>query len=369
MTNTDLKCVVNFLKHHESESETSDNTLGKYFDSCLKLCDLVESCDLPTGDSEFQDAVATCIKSLEKCTLMVNELNLFSSNETIEEIQTSSLKYLLLPALLGSLKLKIQNKEMAKNLENIKIAETYFHDFLHRCKNYEICRISFLDKCQEELLDDAESNRTKTPIVPTVSDLAATRQRKIELYKEKKKLQAREKELKPALERKDAEEYIREYYLVLLERWIVTVIEELDNTKREKPILESIVHRVSSKCTENLVEKKKKPETKPLKPFIITKDEIQKRVFGMGYPSLPVMTIDDFYRQRFEKYVEDQKSATSASLQDRALKGEADEKEVEEIHKEELLEKDDPEALQKARNWDDWKEDNPRGSGNRKNKG
>ncbi|GFT42119.1 immunoglobulin-binding protein 1, partial [Nephila pilipes] len=108
----------------------------------------------------------------------------------------------------------------------------------------------------------------------------------------------------------------------------------------------------------------------PLKPFIITKDAIQKQVFGLGYPSIPVMTIDDFYRQKFQKMVEEQKqNRKGQSLQDSAFAGTGLNKEAEDIHNEELLEKDDPITLMKARQWDDWKDENPRGSGNRYNKG
>ena len=32
-----------------------------------------------------------------------------------------------------------------------------------------------------------------------------------------------------------------------------------------------------------------------MKPFILVKSELQKRVFGAGYPSLPTMTLDEFY--------------------------------------------------------------------------
>ena len=31
------------------------------------------------------------------------------------------------------------------------------------------------------------------------------------------------------------------------------------------------------------------------RPFIVTKDKLQKAIFGAGYPSVPVMSIDEFY--------------------------------------------------------------------------
>jgi immunoglobulin-binding protein 1 len=43
------------------------------------------------------------------------------------------------------------------------------------------------------------------------------------------------------------------------------------------------------------------PSKKPLKPVIITKDQAMKQVFGAGYPSLPVLTVDEFYEQRVKQ--------------------------------------------------------------------
>lgn len=49
--------------------------------------------------------------------------------------------------------------------------------------------------------------------------------------------------------------------------------------------------------TKEPVRKPKNPPV-PLRPYIITKNETQKAVFGLGYPSLPIYTVDEFYEQR-----------------------------------------------------------------------
>lgn len=36
----------------------------------------------------------------------------------------------------------------------------------------------------------------------------------------------------------------------------------------------------------------------PFRPFIITKDQLQKKVIGAGYPSLPTLTVEEFYEQK-----------------------------------------------------------------------
>lgn len=43
------------------------------------------------------------------------------------------------------------------------------------------------------------------------------------------------------------------------------------------------------------------PIKKGLNPVIITKDLAMKQVFGAGYPSLPVLTVDEFYEQRVKQ--------------------------------------------------------------------
>ena len=43
------------------------------------------------------------------------------------------------------------------------------------------------------------------------------------------------------------------------------------------------------------------PKKEPMKPYILTRDVIQAKVMGQGYPSLPVYTIDEFYDQLTDK--------------------------------------------------------------------
>lgn len=362
MSKKNLPTLLDTLKNWQNEPEPSHDILGRTFDICLKICDLIEDSDLPSNENLFQESVRICITSLEKCTRMVNALDLFSSNEAIEEVETSSIKYLLLPALLGNLNLTLQSKELSQRYKFLEISEVYFRDFILRCKHYELSKRQLINKYENEMLEELDSDENMMK-KQTVMDLMALRENKIQQYRLRKQLKDRENELKLVLERQDVEEYIREYYLLILERWMLTAVEELSNIKSEKSVIKGMVDEKDSSKPSTPI----KSEIKPLKPIIITKNEIQKKVFGLGYPSLPVMTIDDFYRQRFEKMVNEHKSSDK-SLQDMAMTGATD-KDEEEIQKEVLLDKDDFETLQNARAWDDWKDDNPRGSGNRKNKG
>lgn len=91
----------------------------------------------------------------------------------------------------------------------------------------------------------------------------------------------------------------------------------------------------------------------------------QAKVFGAGYPSLPTMTVDDWYEQHKKRGVlPDQGVPRKPAAEDHGDPSETDEEE-----KEKKVENDDEESLLKARNWDDWKDTHRRGYGNRHNMG
>jgi immunoglobulin-binding protein 1 len=79
--------------------------------------------------------------------------------------------------------------------------------------------------------------------------------------------------------------------------YAVQITEELNLLGKEKIILENIKKMGSMHSLACEAQKPKLPVPK-LKPIIITRDDVQKKVFGAGYPSLPVMTVEEFYDKR-----------------------------------------------------------------------
>lgn len=96
------------------------------------------------------------MKVFEKATRLVSLANVFSKNEGIEEVATNDLQYLLLPALLGSLALKLTN---AERKDVVDVAEIYFKDFLNRCNDYGLSNYQFGDKDNEK--KELERERTE----------------------------------------------------------------------------------------------------------------------------------------------------------------------------------------------------------------
>lgn len=241
---------------------------------------------------------------LEECTKLISLAGLFSTNEAIEEVPTAHIKYFLLPALLGTLSLKLC---VSHRLEVITTAETYFRDFLRRCKMYGIIDFDMPENEPEEGMTVAIVGR---PNPFDLSKMALQRNLKIQRFKEQKEMERQLAELQIGMEALNIDDDIkRNYYLTLIKSFSSQAIDELDCLVSEKEI---VVNRMSSESNENPSHGKKERANvprppppnlhphKPLMPVIITRNEVQKQVFGAGYPSLPVMTVQEFYDKRVQ---------------------------------------------------------------------
>ncbi|TDH07881.1 hypothetical protein EPR50_G00110700 [Perca flavescens] len=338
-----------------------------------KLCDLLdrgwkifEEVDIanePLGSTSIQVKVKRGISMLEEASRMVAQLDLFSRNEELEEIATADLKYLLLPALVGALTMKQTSRD--KRLEIVQTARAYFMDFLKRCKEYNTSQFELPNSTNESTSPDEESENGNLTAksVPCPSDLvsmAAQRQAKIERYRQKKELEARLSDVRRAVDSGQADDEVsRDFYLLNVRRWITVCLDEIESIDQEVEILKNM-----DGLKQGSTKQPPQPVRPPMKPFILTKDAVQAQVFGAGYPSLPTMTVDDWYEQRRNQGVlPDQAIPRKVTVED------TDAKEREEEDKERKAENDDEESLLKARNWDDWKDTNRRGYGNRHNMG
>ncbi|CAE1281737.1 IGBP1 [Acanthosepion pharaonis] len=297
-------------------------------------------------------------KNTEKAIHMTNLLHLFSDNEDIDEVSTPSLKYLLLPALLNYFTMRKVGGERLDLVKKAKRAVislfSPFFQFLSILTCLLISSLSLPFPLQE----------------PDLLGMANQRQNKIDRYKEQKKTLQEIKELRVHIEKEHVEEEVqRKYYLLLLKNWISTALDDFENIKMELEILKQMA-AMKAKGIDIAEEKKSGGfKKKPFRPFIITKDQLQKKVIGAGYPSLPTMTVEEFYEQKVKDGTF--QLPTGSSLQDWATDPDktSKDKEEEERNEEAKIEKDDAEKLSKMRNWDDWKDDVRRGDGNRMNMG
>lgn len=242
-----------------------------------------------------------------------------------------------------------------------KNSHYFSSDFLKRCKEYELCENS-----EEKRV--ATSSSTGSDEAAMLTRMVSQRNNKLEQYRKKKELQDQIKQLKMVMEREHADEdQKRDFYLQLLRLSVIDAQEELASIDQEKQILE---FQKNMQADPDFAKRHERRPVQPLKPIIITKDLAQKAVFGLGYPSLPTMTVSEFYDQRVREGIfPDPSKAKENSLQSRAMGHDtAAIEEAQDIEKETKLEEDDEETVQRARAMDEYKDDHRRGEGNRHNR-
>uniref|UniRef100_UPI003BB97FB4 immunoglobulin-binding protein 1 isoform X1 n=1 Tax=Pogona vitticeps TaxID=103695 RepID=UPI003BB97FB4 len=340
--------------------------LSELLETGWRLLEEVESGAEPSsGAPAVQRKVQRGIVLLERAARAVTELQLFSRNEELEEIPSVDLRFMLVPALLAALILKQVNPN--KRLEHVERARACFMDFLRVCKDYEV--VPFELPREPE---DSESAGTSWSSPAPASDqtalltMASNRKAKIERYKQKKELENQLASLKAFIDSgQAAEEQIREFYLLQIKKWVSTSLEEIESIDQERAILSR-----RDALKQGSARQPCQPPRPPMKPFILTRDAAQAKVFGAGYPSLATMTVDDWYEQhRKHGALPDQgiSSKGSGRCTGGVEEHQKDQEEKKNMEEEEEEERD--EAVQKAREWDEWKDTHPRGYGNRKNMG
>ncbi|XP_023325696.1 immunoglobulin-binding protein 1b isoform X2 [Eurytemora carolleeae] len=276
--------------------DKNEESLSEMFDRGLGLQEEIENSPEPSNSPEYQNKVKKGILILEDATRFVSSLDLFSRNENYKELETSHLKYFLLPVLLADLNSRLTEGER----ENIvEICQIYYIDFLTRTNDYGFgdVRIPVLKTMKKEGdQEGSEDHQTKPGSrIPDLNKMNSEREEKMARFREKKEVELEIKRLKelvidPASRDDDL---IRNLQINMIKRFRSIALEELDSLHMEIDILH---HRRELRA--GRVEAEPVKPARPLQPIIITKDNLQKEMYGLGYPSLPVLSVDEFYDHR-----------------------------------------------------------------------
>uniref|UniRef100_A0A182J7T6 Immunoglobulin-binding protein 1 n=1 Tax=Anopheles atroparvus TaxID=41427 RepID=A0A182J7T6_ANOAO len=348
-----------------------DRKLKEIYDEAYNMMVHPENINVPSIVPEYQLQIKKCIGLFEDATRLVSLVGMFSSNESHEEVPTENLRYFLLPFYLGKMTQKLCN---ADREQIVAVAEVYFKDFLARCADYRLYEKPDTDSdaCQElAMFPGAQSDKLRE-----LNRMGQERNEKIRKYQEKKELDEKIEQLRQLVDRGDErvdDEMKRDFYLKLLKSSIGTAQEELESIAKEKQVLDYLKQRREGDGGRaELAPPEKKFQPKPLKPIIITRDAVQKAVYGKGYPSLPTMTVAEFYEQRVAEGIfpdpEKMKEVNKNSLMNKVFQDNAAELDREDEEKEQLVERDDEEYLARQRAKDEFKDEHRRGEGNRYNR-
>ncbi|KAI5925286.1 TAP42-like family protein [Camillea tinctor] len=330
----------------------------------------------------YHDDLALALNSYQECLEIIYKISLFSPNEALEDISTSDLPYLLVNFRIAELVQRISTRSPSERKDVLKKAREAYEKFLHLLDSYSV-----LSAAHSKLL--AEYNEDPSAFSTTsTKDPAARRNAKIANFKVEKEMKQKLEYMRNSpryLEDGGDEEAVRELYLANLSYCVHMAFQGLEGLNRETEMLAQApeptmpqmasVHederrRMETNTNDGYSERLDRPlnqlssahngpllsrEGKPLRPFTLTanRQELQKGVFRPGH-NLPTMTIDE--------YLEEERRRGNIIEGGGEASGRRPEPD------EDNMEKADEETM-KAREWDEFQEANPKGSGNTLNRG
>ncbi|KAK2065056.1 TAP42-like family protein [Colletotrichum caudatum] len=332
----------------------------------------------------FLDELRNAISEYETCLDLVSRAALFSPNESLEDLSTSSLAYLLITAHLAELHQKLPSRSPVERRAALERARESYETFLGSLDSYDL-----LSPQQKTLY----SHYTDEPLAFTTlgtNDPAKRRDAKIANFKSERALRERLDTLRrnPRYQNEDGDdEVVRELHLAHIAYAAHMALQGLEGINRELEVLaqasvplmpsptsveEDERRRAAERGSDGYNERLEAPrrlqslfgqrggpilskDGKPLQPFTLVGNRAQMAsdVFRPGH-NLPTMSIDEYLEVERERggIIE---GGGEASWH----RPEPDEDD---------FDKADEETM-KARAWDEFVEANPKGSGNTLNRG
>ncbi|SPQ23613.1 3a9fd7df-ea6d-4acd-b6b1-b6e72738cb02 [Thermothielavioides terrestris] len=351
----------------------------------------IENATFSPNSPEYADAVSSAIKLYQACLGMISVLAIFSPNESLEDLSTTDLPFLLTHFHLAELTQRLPSSSPQERKRILSAARDAYEHYLHQLDTYGL-----LSPRYQKLLEQYTDSPTTFSMIST-SDPAARRDAKIAIFKAEKELRAKLDYLRqrPEYGTEDGggdEGAVRQAHLAHLDysthmafqaleslnrEWEVLALapseespspagpnaqEQDDARRRQRGTAGGLGDNDSDRLDAPLRPVRNLPggpllsqDGKPLQPFTLlnTRQELARGVFRPGH-NLPTMTIDEYLEEERRRggIIE---GGGEASLQ----QPEPDEDDIE---------KADAETM-KARAWDEFVEANPRGSGNTLNRG
>ncbi|KAF2423593.1 phosphatase 2A-associated protein [Tothia fuscella] len=358
--------------------ENPPKSLRELFNEAENLRSTLDSSTTPTNSTSFQENLASAISTYEECLRVANRISLFSPNETLEDINSSNLQYLLLNFHLAELEQRITGGDRRGHVEKrrglyekcLKLLDMY--DLLGRADA----------RLYEEYLDSTAAAGGFS--ITGKGDAVARRELKISRFKEEKELKRKLEHLRQnPLALQNDDDGLRDLHLTSISLAIHQTFQQLESLALESQILamappaparthpdqppdarerngtgaNGYSDRLDTPLSRlnNLQGPILSKEGKPLRPFTLLdkRTELRQGVFRPDH-SLPTMSIDE--------YLEEEKKRGGI------IEGGGEASGIRPEPDEDNYAKGEEETM-KARAWDDFTEENPKGSGNTLNRG
>ena len=331
-------------------------------------------------DDASAEELDVCLDRMHEVLDMIRTQDMFSKGEQLDDWTTESLKYFPVEFYLGHALGKWP--EMAQRAKKLELSKMIILAFLQRCVDGEVSSATDASVDLKEYMTAVEEGRDPSLGKSTQS----VRESKIAAFKAEKARKGRIKQLISHLtimEQSagedtvvDTEDDKRELYILQIQSCISKAVDEISMMNSELEILKhrsAMIEEGGEEALERFRAETPGPhESNGIEVTRINKvdgqlfterDVIKSNVFKPRFQA-PTMTLEELAQQEMEQLRERERQAAEAGPNSSGprryehLVRDGDEDNAE------LVE----EAAHADREWDAWKEENPKGWGNRQGK-
>ena len=339
-------------------------------------------------DKKYEDDWKKLLNELNDIKLKIYKEKIFSDNEEFKDIKTEDIKFMLVAFYQSEL---IQ-KFMVNRKNILDFALKFYDEFYKLLKSYDYLSKEQIKKYEKLTYVPEEGEEPKKSQQQSFQEMSENRNEKIQMYKYKKNLSEKLKKIEKDQEKLDDN---REYWVDYLNINIVKMFESIPMIKME---IDAIKHiEKTKKENQNILPDKnkehKKIETLTIKSpeDLLNLDPSNKLVKNLNFVTSfepnnfsffnlgnGLQTLDEQILAQLPEHIREKvfrnRNPTEMTVEEF---GELQMKRMEEEekkHKEHEKNKSDSDSdkeevddkkKKKAREWDDWKDDHPKGSGNR----
>ncbi|KAJ1995822.1 Type 2A phosphatase-associated protein 42 [Coemansia spiralis] len=380
-----------------SKKDGRQDSLGASFTHAQKELHAINNSTNASNSQEYQKQTKDLVVLLRSCLNQIQQLSLFSSNETPDDYSTSELKLILVNVYLGEALQKLHAP--GSRVAVLEEALSQYRSFLTNC--YMIGMFKPSNDSEKKLVSQPTAIANQSSEIKTRANssnpVAAGQSRmdKIARFKQMRTMQQSiadlEAKFSAAADKnnsdEDMDEVERDHAIKLIELKIYQVVDDMgiisdemimakrmEETRQNVGGSDSRMQAYAGASTSTEIQaddwkldsssyRQIDPRTgqpirpifngkgQPMQPFVLTNDR-QRIKDGVFRPSwaLPTMTVDEYLQQEKERG-----NIISGGGKEPDEKPEINDNDHEAL---------DAETM-KQRDWDDFKDDNPKGWGNR----
>lgn len=340
-------------------------SLSKEFDSAVTQAENFHRSSNTAQFVQDYNKVASQLKAVDD---KVDQLSLFSNNETLDDVSTENIKYIATKYHIAKFMEQYGGfsqgsaSDRRERVATLAAVRRLYMNYLHRCRDYDL-----LEAKQQNFLDDIKDSHNPSLAELQPGDAATRRQAKIDAHKQEKLFTEALKVLDDpdTLDQMD-DEVVRQILTDQLRLFALKSFQSLEDDTLELELLKNMIRmagedrpqppplqqpkglfdkgytdRLEMKNTE-LISKK----GKVLKPFtLVSRDDAHAKVQGYGQ-KLPTMTVEELVDQELK----------NGGMVSESKHEEVDEDDIDAQDRE----------LYHQREFDEFKDSHAKGSGNMK---